>query len=243
MSFLTAEWRKLAIANYVVDKELLYPYLPAGTVLDLYHGNCYVSLIGFLFKETKLLGIRVPFHTNFEEVNLRFYVKYKDGDVWKRGVCFIKEIVPKFALALIANVVYKEPYEAMPMKHRFFGTETELSVEYEWKCKKHWQKFSVNATNTLTEIAVESEAEFITEHYWGYTRCSTIKTNEYEVKHPRWNCYNVNSFHIEVDFELNYGKDFKFLNDKVPASVMLIEGSEVSVETKKVIKVNRDAMT
>lgn len=233
MSFLTAEWRKLAIANYVIDKDILIPYLPAGTEIDLFNGDCYVSLVGFLFKETKLLGVRVPFHANFEEVNLRFYVKYKEGEVWKRGVCFIKEIVPRFALALIANVVYKEHYEWMPMKHRFFEGETVRSVEYEWKCKNSWQKFAINAAVDLSEIVVESEAEFITEHYWGYTKNTETITNEYEVKHPRWMAYKVKSFHIAVDFELNYGKDFKFLNELPPASVMLMEGSEIAVEGKR----------
>ena len=110
MSFLTAEWRKLAIANYVIDQRVLAPYIPVGTELDLWNGNCYVSLIGFLFKNTRLLGFSIPFHANFEEVNLRFYVKRKDGEGWKRGVVFIKEIVPKFALSVVANVVYNENY-------------------------------------------------------------------------------------------------------------------------------------
>ncbi|MBC8988151.1 DUF2071 domain-containing protein [Pedobacter sp. N36a] len=236
MSFLTAEWRKLAIANYAVDKALLYPYLPAGTEIDLFNGNCYVSLIGFLFKETRLLGIRVPFHANFEEVNLRFYVKYKEGEVWKRGVCFIKEIVPKFALTFIANTVYKENYQSMPMKHRFSETEKELSVEYQWKYKDKWQLFGVNSALTLSEIEEGSEAEFITEHYWGYAKLTDTVTNEYEVRHPRWMEYKVNSFNIAVDFELNYGKDFKFLNEKSPASVMLAEGSEITVERKNTLR-------
>lgn len=106
MSFLTAEWRKLVMANYQVEKEVLLPYLPVGTELDVWNDKCYVSLIGFLFQNVRLLGIKVPFHTNFEEVNLRFYVRYQDAGVWKRGVVFIKEIVPKFALSLVANTIY-----------------------------------------------------------------------------------------------------------------------------------------
>ena len=128
MSFLTAEWRKLAFANYAIDKELLTPYLPVGTELDLWNGTCYVSLIGFLFKNTKLLGFSIPFHANFEEVNLRFYVKYKDGENWKRGVVFIKEIVPKFALSAVANTIYNENYETMPMTHSWSETEDERAV-------------------------------------------------------------------------------------------------------------------
>ncbi|MCB9261021.1 MAG: DUF2071 domain-containing protein [Flavobacteriales bacterium] len=114
MTFLKAEWRKLAIANYVVDANVLLDYIPAGTELDLWNGKCYVSLVGFMFQNTRLLGIKIPFHVHFEEVNLRFYVKRFDNGIWKRGVVFIKEIVPKRALTFVANTVYNENYEILP---------------------------------------------------------------------------------------------------------------------------------
>jgi uncharacterized protein YqjF (DUF2071 family) len=235
MSFLTAEWRKLAIANYAIDKSLLTPYLPAGTELDLWNDTCYVSLIGFLFKNVKLLGFSIPFHANFEEVNLRFYVRYKDGENWKRGVVFIKEIVPKFALSVVANTIYNENYETMPMTHSWSETEDERAVEYRWRCKNQWQSFGITANKGLSEIASGSEAEFITEHYWGYARYSEAKTNEYEVRHPKWAQYKVKDFKIDVDFGLVYGHTFEFLNQQEPVSVMLAEGSDISVEGKKVI--------
>ncbi len=117
MSFLTAEWRKLAFANYEVSPDMLLPYLPYGTELDLWKDRCYVSLIGFMFQETRLKGIKIPFHVNFEEVNLRFYVKRWSGKEWRRGVVFIKEIVPKPAIAFVANTLYNENYQSLPMKH------------------------------------------------------------------------------------------------------------------------------
>jgi uncharacterized protein YqjF (DUF2071 family) len=235
MSFLTAEWRKLAIANYAIDKEVLTPYLPAGTELDLWNGTCYVSLIGFLFKNTRLMGIKVPFHANFEEVNLRFYVRYLDNGIWKRGVVFIKEIVPKFALSFVANTIYNENYIALPMAHIWSETKDERTVTYNWKYKNQWQHFSITAQKELSPIDLESETEFITEHYWGYARYNAVKTNEYEVKHPKWEQYKVNHYQIDVDFGLTYGEDFRFLNHLEPVSVMLAEGSAISVERKKVI--------
>ena len=86
MSFLKAEWRKLILANYKVEPELLKPYLPYGTELDLWQDSCYLSLVGFMFVNTKIKGVKIPFHVNFEEVNLRFYVKRYDNGEWKRGV-------------------------------------------------------------------------------------------------------------------------------------------------------------
>ncbi len=133
MNFLTAEWRKLAIINYEINPELLLPYLPAGTELDFYYGKCYISLVGFMFLNTKLLGFPIPFHRNFEEVNLRFYVKKKEGDQCKRGVVFVKEIVPKPALSLVANSVYQEHYETMPMQNTIHHTDNEVLIRYSWK--------------------------------------------------------------------------------------------------------------
>src|SRR5690606_18853754 len=116
-AFLRADWRKLAIANYAVDPELLKPNIPHGTELDLWNDICYVSLVGFMFQRTRVLGIAVPFHTDFPEVNLRFYVRRKEGDEWRRGVVFIQECVPRAALSFIANTMYGENYRTMPMEH------------------------------------------------------------------------------------------------------------------------------
>jgi uncharacterized protein YqjF (DUF2071 family) len=237
MSFLKAEWRKLAITNYEVDQNSLLEYLPAGTELDLWEGKCYVSLVGFMFVNTRLLGVKIPFHSNFEEVNLRFYVKRKDGDQWKRGVVFIKEIVPKRALTFVANTVYKENYQTLPMAHQWVENENNRVVEYQWKLKNEWQTIRLTAEKDAAEIEQGSATEFITEHYWGYAKVNDKKTNEYEVTHPKWKHYPVIESKIEIDFGLTYGSAFRFLNDQKPASIMLAEGSEITVEPKKVIKI------
>ena len=235
MSFLKAEWRKLAFANYEVDPSVLQKYVPAGTELDLWDNRCFVSLVGFMFMNTKLLGLRIPFHTNFEEVNLRFYVKRLENGVWKRGVVFISEIVPKPALTWVARVVYKEHYETLPMRHKWEEDETNRTVEYQWKKNKKWHQFKVVADLETSEIAKNGEIEFITEHYWGYAHVNEQRTNEYEVTHPRWLKYEVSSYEIGVDFGDVYGPDFEFLNTLEPSTVMLAEGSEITVEGKRSI--------
>jgi len=230
MSFLKAEWRKLAMANYEISPEVLMPYVPKHTELDIWNGVCYVSLVAFMFKNTRLLNIPIPFHTHFEEVNLRFYVKHFNGNEWKRGVVFIKEIVPKPALTWVANKIYKENYQTLPMKHFWLESGENIQISYEWKLDNKWHKFSLNADNTPIQIDKGSETEFITEHYWGYTLLSDSKTGEYQVRHPRWQAYNVKSHQINVDFAKVYGREFDILNNKEPESVMLAEGSEISVE-------------
>jgi len=231
MKFLTAEWRKLSIINYEINPEILKPYLPKGTELDFYKGKCLASLVGFMFLNTKLLRISVPFHRNFEEVNLRFYVKKIENNEWKRGVVFIKEIVPRKALSFIANTFYNENYCALPMSNSIIESKNELSVSYRWQTSK-LNTIILKAENIQKEMIENSDFEFITEHYFGFTKTEN-KTSEYEVKHPKWNFYNIKSCEIKVDFKENYGNDFTFLNDAKPLSVMLAEGSEIEVHTKK----------
>lgn len=233
MSFIKAEWRKLAIANYAVDAALLKPYLPAKTELDAWNDTIYVSLVGFMFVNTKVLGLKIPFHTNFEEANLRFYVRHKDGNEWKRGVVFIKEIVPRHAITFVANILYKEHYQTLPMRHLWEVNDNTRLTRYEWKCNNQWQSFAVESEVNTRPIMEGSETEFITEHYWGYTKINPTKTFEYEVTHPKWEAYSVQKYNIDVDFGLTYGKEFELLNKLQPKSVMLAEGSLITVENKR----------
>lgn len=228
--FLTAEWRKLAMFNYAVDPGLLIEYLPPKTEIDYWDNTCYVSLVGFMFLNTKLKGVSIPFHTRFPEVNLRFYVRYKDQDGWRRGVVFIKEIVPMPALTIVANMVYSEKYETMKMKHAWKDTSTALHVSYEW-LKGKWNSMSVEADPRQTAIQAGSEEEFITEHYWGYTKLTQESSSEYQVEHPRWNVYSVKSYNVAVDFGNVYKKSFDFLRSENPKSVFLAEGSEIVVRS------------
>lgn len=233
MSFLTAQWKNLALINYEIDTTILEKYLPKGTELDVWNGKCYASLVGFRFEDVKILGVKIPFHINFEEVNLRFYVKRFENGEWKRGVVFIKEIVPKHALSFVANTVYKEHYETLPMQHYVNQKENATEFMYQWKAQNKWQTIVVETQKNEIPIEVDSEAEFITEHYFGYTKVNAATTYEYEVKHPRWNQLNVTDFRIHVDFERVYGSKFGFLNHQQPTSVLLAVGSEVRVENKK----------
>lgn len=227
--FLTAEWRKLIMANYVVSPDLLQKYLPYNTELDLWKGKCYVSMVGFMFVNTRLKGIPVPFHMNFEEVNLRFYVKYTNASgETKRGAVFIKEIVPKPAITLMANTLYKEHYVTMAMKHEWEATEESWKVSYFWK-KGNWNFLKVEANKDSEHIKPGSEEEFITEHYWGYTRKSDRETWEYRVNHPKWKIYRLKQYTVQIEFAALYGQEFDFLGNTKPSSVFLAEGSEISI--------------
>ncbi len=232
MSFLQAEWRKLVMANYRVDPKILSKYIPPHTELDLWEGKCLISLVGFMFVNTRVLGLAIPLYRNFEEVNLRFYVRYFDSVEWKRGVVFIKEFVPRHAITFIANSIYKEHYETMKMLHYWVEESDHRIVQYKWGSHRLENNISVKASLEKEDIQEQSETEFITEHYWGYTKNSEQTTYEYEVKHPRWKVYEVYNSEINVDFGSLYGEEFKELSTQTPDSVLLAEGSEISVENK-----------
>jgi uncharacterized protein len=214
------------MANYEVPLELLAARAPTGTELDLNDGRCFVSLVGFMFLDTRVLGIPVPFHVNFEEVNLRFYIKRELADETRRAVCFVKEIVPRSAIATVARVLYGEPYECWSMDH----TRTDQTVAYEWsKSGGHRNKLSVDIDESVGVPDEGSHGEFIIEHYWGYTQRGGSRVDEYKVEHPKWELFSVTNEIIDVDFGATYGGEFAFLADERPYSVLLAKGSEISV--------------
>jgi len=233
MSFLTAEWRRLAFFNYPVDPALLRPFVPPATELDDWQGQTYVSLVGFYFQHVKLRGLPIPFHRHFEEINLRFYVRFRKQDTWVRGVVFVSEIVPKPAISWVANTIYREHYQTRPMRYRWQEVEGKLRVHYALRQKGSWHAMDLQAHSALQPIVDGSEEEFITEHYFGYTTPDQQRTYEYEVRHPRWELYPVQDWALDFDFGAVYGDRFAFLNERQPTTVFLAEGSEVSIENKR----------
>jgi hypothetical protein len=229
--FLTANWRYLAMMNFVVDPGILIPLVPAGTELDFYEGETFVSVVGFLFLDTRVLGISVPLHRDFEEVNLRFYVRRKSIDGWKRGVVFIRELVPRRVIATVARVFYGEPYAAVPMRHSIVDNESGVSVQYEWRRGAKWESVAMTANGGLKDVAVGSHEEFITEHYWGYTAGRNV-TSEYRVEHPRWKIWNAHEATLKADISKLYGSEFVAALSAKPVSQFIAEGSHVQVWRK-----------
>ena len=233
--FLSAEWNNLIMANYACPKEILLPFLPHKTELDFYKNETYVSLVGFMFLNTNIKGFSIPYHINFEEVNLRFYVKYNDNGNWKRGTVFIKEIVPKPAISFIANSLYKEKYSTMKMKHFHIEKNDVIETCYEWKYNAKWNKLTAECHKKSLPMRINSEEEFIAEHYWGYTKYNDTRTYQYEVEHPRWEVFQVSNYIIDCDFKGIYGDEFSFLANTKPSSVFMAKGSEVRIHNKTVL--------
>ena len=216
--------------NFEIEPSLLLPFVPSGTELDHWNGKVLVSMVGFLFLKTRVFGVAIPFHRNFEEVNLRFYVRRKAEDGWRRGVVFIKEIVPRAAIALAARKLYNEPYAALPMSHQI-DPESSLarSVQYSWKSAGRQNSLKLTTRGESQPLREGTEAEFITEHYWGYNKQRDGSTLEYKVEHPRWRFYEVSDASLDCDVARLYGEQFCDSLSRKPSSAFLAEGSAVTV--------------
>ena len=232
-NFLNAQWQNIIMANYAVPPEVLKDYLPKGVELDLYDNKAYISLVGFMFKNTRIFKIPITFFGTFEEVNLRFYVKQTINNETHRGVVFINETVPYRAVAWLANKLYKEHYISIPTKHNWEINTTTKKITYQWFVKNKWNSLSVKANNTSKAMIRGSFEEFIFEHYYGYTKVSETITEEYAINHPSWLINEITETNIDCNFEDNYGRDFAFLNQMKADSVFLAEGSAISVAWKR----------
>lgn len=222
--FLTAEWRNLILVSYQVPDNALQKYLPDNLHLDKLNGSAFVSLVAFDFINTKVKGMKMFFHLNFPEINLRFYV----NDGRRRGVMFIREFVPKPVVVLGANLFFNENYSAAKMKSEIILGST-LKAKHEITYKGNYNSIEVETVNKSFMPDENSTEHFFKEHEWGFVKSRSGQTNAYKVEHPFWQVYPIKKFNINVDFGKLYGQQFSFLNKQEPFNVTFAEGSVIKV--------------
>lgn len=230
--FLTAAWRNLIVVNWEVSPDLLAPFVPAGTVLDTFQDRALVSLVAFQFLDTRVRGIAIPGHVNFPEVNLRFYVRREHEGESRRGVVFIKELVPRWAIATVARTVYGENYHAVPMSAEI----NDPHFRYAWRCARMRQHVAVEVAPEAQPLAPGSEEEFVLEHYWGYARHGS-NTREYQVTHPRWESRRVLNLELHPDYSPTYGAEWGRVLQDQPCSAMFAVGSAITVQPGRKLSV------
>lgn len=230
--FLTAFWSNLIVINYEVDPAILRPLLPLGVELDLFDGKALVSVIAFNFENNKLFGV-IPTYpvTNFEEVNLRFYVRRTVGEEVRRGVVFVKEVVPSALIAGTARILYNEPYEARPMRHALHQFDTTAGGSLSYGLTVGTKEVTISATTVgeLQPLLDHSVEQFILEHYWGYTKQPDSTTSEYRVAHEPWRFWSTSSTAIDGDLVALYPLAFKPFLEQAPHSAFVARGSPVAV--------------
>ena len=230
--FLSAEWRDLVMLNYDVEPSLLSRFVPPGTLLDSFRGRTYLSLVGFRFCHTKLLGcFPVPFHADFDEVNLRFYVRRQEGNHDRRGVVFIAEVVPSRVIATTARLVYGENYTCLPMRHCIETARLHKTAEYQWQVGDQWCRLSAQTLGLPTRPQEGSLEQFITEHYWGYTTRRTHGCLEYHVSHAPWQVWATTKAAFEGEASALYGRDLSAILQRQPDCAFVADGSPVIVST------------
>lgn len=228
--FLSAEWRDLVMLNYEVEPGLLHAYVPPGTSLDSFNGRTYISLVGFRFRHTKLLGcLPVPFHTDFDEVNLRFYVRRKEGNEDRRGVVFIAEVVPRRAIAAAARLLYGENYHYCPMKRHIEVGKSDTTMDYRWQVAGQWCRLSAKTIGLPTHPQEGSLEQFITEHYWGYSALQPSGCVEYHVSHVPWQVWATTEAAFEGDASALYGRELATVLQQRPDCAFVADGSPVIV--------------
>ncbi len=227
--FLTAVWRHLVFANYEADASLVQRFVPPGTELDLLDGRALVSMVGFRFLETRLLGVPVPWHRDFDEVNLRAYVRHKVDGRWRRGVVFVRELVPRPAIAWTARLAYNEPYRAVRMRHRIAMTENGGTLRYEWRQAGAWQSLGATVEGHATPIDPDGPTGFITEHYFGYTPQRSGRTVEYRVSHARWRVWERATIDFHCNVPAVYGAEWQEALQAPPWSAFVCDGAPVAI--------------
>jgi len=220
--------------NHVVDPRLIAPLVPVGAEIDFDNGETFLSVVGFLFLDTRLLGLPIQLHRDFEEVNLRFYVRRKSADTWRHGVVFIRELVPRRAIALVARTFYGENYVAVPMKYEIEDLNGNLKVEYSWRRGRKWESLKMSAVGEPKPIPAGSHAEFITEHYWGYTALHS-GCSECRVEHPRWRSWNATQCEFDADGAALYGEQFLETLSQPPRSAFTADGSPTTVQKRQIL--------
>ena len=231
--FLTAHWKDLVMLNYQVNPDVLIPWLPPGLEVDSWQGKTLLSVVGFRFEDTRLLGVAIPGHRDFQEVNLRFYVRRRVADGWRRGVVFLKELAPRWAIACVARWAYGERYTALPMdslvwRRKGFGeSEWMRIIRYQWCMEGTWEELYAEAKGEPMPVSPDSEAAFITDHLYGYSRCRGT-TLEYLVEHPSWRVWEANEARLSCNVARLYGEPFT-TSLKEPYSALVVEGSPVVV--------------
>lgn len=232
-SFLTAQWRDLILLNYEVPPGLLQPLVPDGTELDSFAGRTLASIVGFRFVDTRVRGWRVPFHQEFEEVNLRFYVvRHVPGGEVRRAVVFVRELVPKRAVAWLARLIYNEPYRYVPMGHGIVRQPNAAfpeRVAYTWQNGSEPLVLSGRLRSAPRALTRPSEAEFITEHYWGYGRQRDGSTLEYRVAHPSWQVAELDEPQLSGNVAAQWGSTWQPILSRPPHSAFYATGSEIEV--------------
>jgi uncharacterized protein YqjF (DUF2071 family) len=232
---MQAEWRQLVMLSYAVDPALLLRWIPKPLELNFWKGKAFITLVGLMNRNVRVIGIPVPFHRSFEQVNLRFYVRRKIDEGFRHGVMFIKQVVSREVIAAAARQIYREHVISLPMKHDFQlnprRQQDRFSVQYSWKFKQEWLEIAVQTKGEAFEPKKNSLERFIVERFWGYSGLASQQVLEYHVEHPPWIVRKVEDVQLNGDLGGFYGKTIGKVLKSAPDSAFVATGSRAFLYT------------
>lgn len=224
-AFLTARWRHLLFVTFETPETLLTPLVPAGCQLDRWTGRTYVSLVALRMERVRMRGLAVPGLTAYPQVNLRSYLRHAG----QPAVCFVQELVPSRLLAAVARWRYGEPFAAGCVEASVTSDAGGSTVEYRFGIDRPHNRLSVRGSLDTAVPGAATFEHWVKERVQGCRAGRDGRLRTFDVTHPWWALHRVESATCDVDFAALYGRDWAFLADARPASVLYAVGSDVRV--------------
>lgn len=225
--------------NFEIAPDVLQPHVPQGLELDLWQGKAFVTVVGLNFVTNKVFGMHLPLLPSFEQVNLRLYVRKIAKENTRRGVVFIKEIVPMFVVSAVARLFFKQEYRVHPMGHKFEGASDgatqEKVIEYSWQHSNKWEKMVARSKGNFELPSKGSKEEFVVERYRGYVSHRN-KIKEFQVEHPPWKIQQVYAASLDCDVGRLYGPEFIDFLQRKPDFAFVAEGGLSSLYWPRQVK-------
>ena len=238
-TFVSAYWSDLILLSYAVPDRLLLPRI-APFDLDYWDGQAYVSVVGFHFGKTRILGVPpgplLPNVANFAQWNLRTYVRRKVNEVGSShakqaagGIVFLKEFVPSPMVTGLVRTLYNENYVTAPLSLTLQSEGNTLDVCYSLEVGGRKHTIAAKSVLAPSKLKAGSADEFFIERYWGSPGAYGNKVISFQIAHAPWNTYDISSCDVDADFGLLYGKDWEFLNNRKPDYAAWCDGSSVGI--------------
>lgn len=236
---LTTQLSDVVALNFRIDPRVLRRRVPKGLELRTFEGDAYVSLVAMVLRKVKVWGFPVSVAGGFGELNLRYYVRRKDGDGYQNGACFLKDYISSASAAWILSSVFKTDFDRLKMKRENTGFNSKddgaiPKVDYRWTVGENSNRIRIKARKKLGDISPNSKVGFILDNNNEYSRRDG-KTYEYRVQHPKWTIWDAAQANFTCDVEKLFGKEFVKPLSRRPVSVFVSSGSNVTIHRPTVV--------
>lgn len=167
--FMEQHWSDLLLLHWPISPKVLRPTIPDDLELDLFEGQAWASVVGFHLSGLRMRPIRWIPWKDFDEVNLRTYVKTSDG---KRGVWFHSLDSTDMFAVLGARILYGLAYRPAKITRSL----SKQAISYQSYTNRLFKKVPARIDAQLdksvgtSKIAREPLDRFLLERYRFWAR-------------------------------------------------------------------------